>query len=117
MKRLMLICLMGMFFMVSCKKENTGAGVVGITVVNTKGVPIQNCAVLLSVPIPGANQYYGTTDINGYVEFQSGLHVYYDVTVWKGLWEGCDFVEIKPGNTLLKNVIIYPPNSSYNGCI
>ena len=89
----------------------------GITVVNDKGVPIQNCSISLTVPVDGANEYYGKTDINGYIEFGSGLHVYYDVHVWKGLWEGCDFVEINPGKTTQKNIVIYPPGTAFNGCI
>lgn len=101
---------------VGCKKSDP-VGLVGITVVNEDGVPIQNVKVSLSVPVENALEYYGTTDENGYIEFKSGLHVYYDVYVWKGIWEGCDFVEMKPGNTSLKNVIIYPPNTTFNGCI
>lgn len=116
MKRLIILSLICFSLFTSCEKSG-GAGVVGITVVNAAGVPIQNCSVLLDVPVDGSNGYYGTTDIDGYIEFKSGLHVYYDVTVWKGLWEGCDFVEIKPGTTLNKEVIIYPPGSVFNGCI
>ena len=105
-----------MLALTGCKKE-TAVGVVGITVTNEDGVPIQNSRVNLSVPVDGANEYFGTTDENGYIEFKSGLHVFYDVYVWKGIWEGCDFVEIKPGTSTQKNIIIYPPGTTFNGCI
>lgn len=118
MKRLMIV-LASAFLLafVGCKKEDSGQGYLRITVVNEDGVPIQNCNVSLTVPEPTATPFYGKTDENGYIEFEFGLHVFYDAKVWKGVWEGCDFVEIKPGETFYKNIVIYPPNSSFNGCI
>ena len=117
MKRIIVVLISAVLLAnVGCKKEEK-VGSVGITVINEDGVPIQNAKVSLSVPVDGANEYYGKTDINGYIEFKSGLHVYYDVYVWKGIWEGCDFVEMKPGETYQKNVVIYPPNTTFNGCI
>jgi hypothetical protein len=116
MKQIIALSLVSFFLLTSCKK-NVGLGTIGITVTNEKGLPIQNCNVRLDVPVEGATEYFSKTDINGFVEFNSGLHVYYDVTVWKGLWEGCDFVEIKPGNSNYKTVIIFPPGSNFNGCL
>lgn len=103
-------------FLSGCVKE-TGIGTIGITVVNDNGIPIQNCSIVLEAPVDGSYQLYGHTDINGYIEFKSKLHVFYDVVVWKGLWLGCDFVEIKPGESRTKNVIIYSPGTELNGCI
>ena len=116
MKRLIVLSCFSFLFLSACKKT-VGVGTIGITVTNEKGLPIQNCNIRLDVPVEGATEYFAKTDINGYVEFESGLHVYYDVYVWKGLWEGCDFVEIKPGNENLKTVIIFPPGSNFNGCL
>ena len=117
MKRLLVVLSsVAILAFTGCKKE-AGIGVIGITVVTEDGVPIQNCQVSLTVPVENAVQFYGRTDENGFIEFRYGLHVYYDVWVGKGLWEGCDFVEIKPGETRYKNIIIYPPNTSFNGCI
>lgn len=111
-----MLSFISFLFLSGCKKA-TGVGTIGITVTNEKGLPIQNCSVRLDVPVEGATEYYDKTDINGYVEFESGLNVYYDVYVWKGLWEGCDFVEIKPGTKNVKSVIIFPPGVNFNGCL
>jgi hypothetical protein len=116
MKRFIVLSFISFLFLTGCKKT-VGSGMVGITVVTEKGLPIQNCSVRLDVPVEGATEYFGKTDVNGYIEFESGLHVYYDVYVWKGLWEGCDFVEIKPGSLNLKSVIIFPPGNNFNGCL
>lgn len=116
MKRFIVLSLISFLFLSGCKKTE-GEGTVGITVTNEKGLPIQNCSINLTVPVDGAGTYYGKTDENGYIEFGAGLHVFYDVYVWKGLWEGCDFVEIKPGTKTLKTVIIFPPGSNFNGCL
>ena len=117
MKRILVVLIsVAVISLVGCEKQQE-LGVVGITVVNEGGIPIQNAQISLTVPVDGANEYYGRTDENGYIEFKSGLHVYYDVYVWKGIWDGCDFVEIKPGNSYQKEVIIYPPNTTFNGCI
>ncbi len=94
----------------------------GITVVNEKGVPIQNCNVKLTVPVSpgvewGVDYFYATTNEDGYIEFKKKNHSYFDVYVWKGLWEGCDFVEFVPNETNKKNIIIYPPGSQFNGCL
>jgi hypothetical protein len=115
MKRFILLFAIPLLF-AGCQKS-TGAGIVGITVVNERGVPIQNCSVKLFVPVDGAIDYYGKTDVNGYIEFKAGVHSYFDCYVWKGLWEGCDFVEFRPGERKAKNVIIYPPGSVFNGCL
>lgn len=117
MRRIIVVLISAVFLAnVGCKKNEAG-GLVGITVVNEEGVPIQNVNVSLTVPVENSLEYYGKTDENGYIEFKSGLHVYYDVSVWKGIWQGCDFVELKPGISTLKNVVIYPPNTTFNGCI
>jgi len=105
----------------SCTKKD-GKAVVGLTVVNESGIPIQNCNVKLSVPdLPentwGVEYFYATTDEDGYIEFTTKVNAYYDVYVWKGFWEGCDFVEFVPNETNRKNIIIYPPGTPFNGCL
>jgi hypothetical protein len=104
----------------SCAKR-TGNGNITITVTNLEGVPIQNCNVKLTYPGSpesawGVDYFLSTTDINGQVTFKSPLNAYFDVYTWKGIWEGCDFVEFEPGVIKDKKVIIYPPGTAFNGC-
>jgi hypothetical protein len=119
MKRLILIVLPALLLL-SCSK-NVGNGTVRITVTNEAGVPIQNCNVKLNYPGSpesewGVDYFSDKTDINGVVEFKLDVNAYFDVYVWKGLWEGCDFVEFEPGEEKSKSVIIYPPGTAFNGC-
>lgn len=100
----------------SCAKD-PGISSITITVVSPAGIPIQNTNVLFSVPIANTAQFYGQTNEDGIIQFKSGLDAYFDVTVWKGLWKGCDFVRFKPGETSEVRVVIYPPTSVFNGCI
>lgn len=123
MRGLLLVTLFAVTLFTGCKKTD-GVGTVGITVVNAKGVPIQNCNVRLSVPASvspgqewGVDYFYGVTDENGYIAFSKKYNSYFDVYVWKGLWEGCDFVEFTPNETTNKSLIIYPPGSVFNGCL
>ena len=121
MKGLLLTALLATTILMSCKKDSD-VGIVGITVVNEKGVPIQNCNVKLTVPVSpgvewGVDYFYGTTNEDGYIEFQKKNHSFFDVYVWKGLWEGCDFVEFVPNEIRKKDIIIFPPGSQFNGCL
>lgn len=100
----------------ACGKDKGGSRVY-ITVVNEKGVPIQNCNVKLTVPVDNSLVYYGVTDEDGKITFGSGVDSYYDCYVWKGLWEGCDYVHFVPGESTNRNIIIFPPGSTFNGCI
>jgi len=100
----------------SCAKQ-TGLASITITVVTPAGIPVQNTNVLLSVPIANTAQFYGITDEDGKIMFKSGLEAYFDLTVWKGLWKGCDFVRFNPGEESKVTVIIYPPANVFNGCI
>lgn len=102
--------------MASCSKEKSTSQI-RITVVSPAGVPIQNTNVLLSVPIDNTAQFYGITDENGFIEFKSGLDAYFDLTVWKGLWKGCDFVRFRQGEQSEVRIVIYPPATAFNGCI
>ena len=104
-----------------CKKQD-GKATVRLTVVNEAGVPIQNCNVKLSVPVSpetswGVDYFYDVTDEDGIVEFQTSVNAYFDVYVWKGFWEGCDFIEFVPNEQNHKNIIIYPPGTTFNGCL
>ena len=104
-----------------CKKQD-GKATVRLTVVNEAGVPIQNCNVKLSVPVSpetswGVDYFYDVTDEDGIVEFQTSVNAYFDVYVWKGFWEGCDFIEFVPNEQNDKNIIIYPPGTTFNGCL
>lgn len=105
----------------ACTKKD-GNAIVGLTVVNEKGIPIQNCNVKLTVPgIPentwGVEYFFATTNEDGYIEFTTKVNAYYDVYVWKGYWEGCGFVEFVPNEQKNKEVIIYPPGTPFNGCL
>lgn len=109
------------FSLVGCKKQD-GKANVRLTVVNEKGVPIQNCSVKLSVPVSpetswGVDYFFDVTNEDGVVEFQTSVNAYFDVYVWKGLWEGCDFIEFIPNEQNDKNIIIYPPGTTFNGCL
>ena len=119
MKQLLLI-LSVMMLSVSCKKT-VGTGTITITVTNKDGVPIQNCNVKLTYPESpesawGVDYYLNKTDINGQITFNSKVNAYFDVYTWKGIWEGCDFVEFEPGKEKTKTVIIHPPGTPFNGC-
>ncbi len=119
MKRLMVFGLLTLFLM-SCNK-NKGDGTVRLTVVNKDGVPIQNCNVKLTYPESaeaewGVDYFLAQTDIEGQVEFKLGVNAYFDVYVWKGLWEGCDFIEFVPGEENEKDIVIYSPTTPFNGC-
>jgi len=104
-----------------CEKDD-GRAVVRLTVINENGIPIQNCNVKLSVPVSpettwGVDYFFAVTDQNGVVQFESSVNAYFDVFVWKGYWEGCDFVEFIPNEVNIKNIIIYPPGTTFNGCL
>jgi len=123
MRGLLLVTLFVATIFSGCKKVD-GVGTVGITVTNDKGIPIQNCSIKLTVPLSvspgvdwGVDYFYGRTDEDGYIEFSKPNNSYFDVYVWKGLWEGCDFVEFVPNEISYKTIIIYPPGSAFNGCI
>ena len=119
MKQVLLV--LGMFVLsLSCAKRE-GNGIVTVTVTNSNGVPIQNCNVKLTYPESpesswGVDYFLDKTDINGEVTFRLPVNAYFDVYVWKGIWEGCDFVEFEPGITKSKAVVIYPPGTPFNGC-
>lgn len=120
MKRL-LILLFPALLSLSCSKSN-GPGTMLITVVNGDGVPIQNCNVKLNYPGSaeaewGVDYFLDKTDIDGQIQFRLPVNAYFDVYVYKGLWEGCDFVEFEPGQDKEKSVIIYPPGTAFNGCL
>jgi hypothetical protein len=117
----MLILLFPAVFLLACNK-NSGPGTMRITVVNEDGVPIQNCNVKLSYPGSlesewGVDYFLATTDVDGVIEFRLDVNAYFDAYVYKGFWEGCDFVEFEPGKDKNKRIIIYPPGSVFNGCI
>lgn len=119
--RFMLLISVLAFSAVGCKKQD-GIATVRLTVVNEKGIPIQNCNVKLSVPVSpetswGVDYFYDKTNEDGFVEFETKVNAYFDVYVWKGFWEGCDFVEFVPNEQHDKNIIIYPPGTTFNGCL
>jgi len=119
MKRLLV--LMGLVLFLTACKKTVGEGKITITVTTKAGVPIQNCNIKLTYPESpesewGVDYFLDKTDINGEVSFSSKLNAYFDVYTWKGIWEGCDYVEFEPGKTKSKTVIIYPPNTPFNGC-
>lgn len=121
LKRLAIFLVLLSPLLIACSKKD-GKAIVGITVVNEKGVPIQNCNVKLSVPdLPentwGVEYFYATTNEDGYIEFATKVNAYYDVYVWKGFWEGCDFVEFVPNEQNYKEIVIYPPGTPFNGCL
>ena len=91
MNRLLPLLILSLLF-ASCERK-TNKAVVGITVTNEAGIPIQNCSVKLQIPggteeVWGVDHFFGTTDIDGYIEFDNTVNAYFDVYVWKGLWEG-----------------------------
>jgi hypothetical protein len=114
MKRFILLLLVGLLFG-SCQDEGTEY-FVKVKVTNEDGVPIQNAAVKMFAPVPGATEWYNFTGMSGEVVFRSGFEAYYDIKAWKMVYEGCNYVRLVKGETIDVNVVIYPIGDP-NGCV
>jgi hypothetical protein len=115
MKRFFLIALIGLF-LTSCQEEVVNEYFVRVKVTNEDGVPVQNAAVKMFVPVPGSTEWYNFTDVSGELVFRSGFEAYYDIKAWKLVYEGCNYVRLVKGETVDVNVVIYPIGEP-NGCV
>ena len=87
-----------------------------LRIVTEAGIPIQNCAVKLYVPVDNSNVLFDRTDDYGIVNFEIPHKAFYDVKVWKGTWRGCGYVEFLKGETVTKDVYIRTFADPLNTC-
>ena len=109
------VFLAGCLILAGCTKvDNTYKA--ELRVVTTTGIPIQNCAVKLFVPVQESLVFYDFTDENGIVKFEIKNKAFYDVKIWKGTWRGCGYVEFMKGETVTKDIFIRTWGDPLNTC-
>jgi hypothetical protein len=107
-----------LFFLSSCKKETKGPYTITIRVVNSNGIPIQNCGIRMFAPVgaQGTVNYYGVTDLYGEEVFNYEYPAYLRIDALKSTWKGCGFVELDSRNSVESVIVIKPFGDPDNGC-
>jgi len=115
MMRKILIILSVCTLMLSCEKPDDRYRA-KLRVVTLSGIPIPNASIKLYVPNPEAEEFFLTTDIDGFARFEIKAKAFYDVKTWRGTYRGCGFVEFKKGEYVTKDIIIRPWGDPLNSC-
>jgi hypothetical protein len=119
MRKLAVILIFLGITLAGCKKEEKPIYRAKVRVVNIDGVPVQNVDIRIDTPLedPFALDFYSKTDIDGYTYFSYPYKAIFDVTATKGFgFLGCGYVELFPNEEVESIVVIYAPNSGFNGC-
>lgn len=100
------------------RAETNPEGRANIIVTAEDGTPVQNALVLFKSPnsVQNGLEVYKYTEIDGSAFVRWNYHVYADVSVVKGGFRSCGAVEIRPGETTTKTIVLLPTSSPANGC-
>lgn len=106
-------------FLAGCNRATEDPeGEAKVYVVDQQGRPIQNALVAFTSPVnvPNGLEVYKLTNIDGSAFVKWDYNIYVDVRVTKGGYSGCTAINLVPGETREKELILYPFGETGNGC-